>query len=90
MAHKVANGWIAPKPDSCELTAIDEKTGKRVRSTGLFLHTDFVSTVYFNFAGLPEGSTAEDFRLPAHAEFLREVAEAIQLAATDIDKFRGK
>lgn len=89
MAHKAANGWIAPCPDDCDLKVKDETSGRKVKSTGLFVHKDY-EIVYFNFAGLPEGKTAKDFRLPAHADFLREVAAAIEMAADDIDRIQGR
>lgn len=89
MAHRAGNGWIAPLPDGETVEVSDWQTDEAVQSTGIFVHRDR-RTVFLNFAGLPDGKQADDFRIPGSAFLLRELAKALELVAADIDQERER
>jgi len=92
LAHKAANGFIAPRPSGSEFTVVEERRGgKEVKHkpSGIFIHGDHRVGVYMNYAGL-ENSAWSTFQLPTDPAFLRQVAEAINLMAEQIEKAQGR
>lgn len=92
MAHKAANGFIAPKPKGVEFCVTETlRNGKDVEHepTGIFVHGDHRVGVSMNYAGL-DNSAWSTFALPTDPAFLREVSEAIRLMAEHIEKARER
>ncbi len=82
MAHKAANGFIAPAPPDSNFTVTDDG-GKKHKPSGIFVHGDHRVGVSMNYAGI--NSAWSTFSLPTDPRFLREVAKSIELMAEHID-----
>lgn len=92
MAHKAANGFIAPKPTGAEFCVTETRhNGKHVEHepTGIFAHGDHRVGVFMNYAGL-DNSAWSTFILPTEPAFLREISDAILLMAEHIEKASGR
>jgi hypothetical protein len=88
MAHRAANGWIAPMPEELEFSVQAygrrrELRGREHRPTGIFVHEG--NRVYMDYAGVTSYWT---FELPSDPDFLRDVADALRKLARDIDRRR--
>lgn len=85
MAHSAANGFIAPFPDDCDFTVKEHKRPiqkKTYKPTGVFVHGKTSPRVYLNYAGV---ESSWSFELPSDPYLLREVAQALELMASDIE-----
>lgn len=91
MAHRAANGWIAPLPEGLDYTV--EETPRRIkkkrthRPTGVFVQGGAHVGVFINCAGL-EDNLFDAFEIPPDAEFVRDVASALRKIAREIEKQR--
>jgi hypothetical protein len=81
MPKPVHNGYFIPIPKGIEF---DIAAGT---PQGIYLHHN-VRTAFIDYAGLG-GKQPRSFKMPGNTNFLRELAEAIELLANDIDRLRG-
>ena len=81
MANRTRQGWIAPKPSGCSYIVNGEKP------TGVFVQYIPRGVTSLEYAG--SGTAAGDgFELPNDPDFLRDIASAINLLASEIEANR--
>lgn len=91
MAHKTPRGgWIAPYSEQDKHPVIERKDGKDKKHypTGIYVHGRYSVGVWMSYAGID--SSIESFLLPSDTNILRDIAEAIENIADDIDMERGE
>lgn len=87
MAHKAADGFIAPRPTKSEFTVIeylDNGREKRRRPSGIFVHGNRGNGIFLNYAGL-KSSSLSAFKLPSDPQYLRDIATALEMMADELE-----
>ncbi len=89
MAEKLSRGIICKKPKGYDykIEHVVKKKELKLEPTGVFVSGHPSTSYRLEYAGLTGDIQPDGFQLPHDADFLRDIAAALSMAAAEIDEY---
>ena len=89
MAERIAKGIICPTPEDCAYSVTTYgRVDKTYNPSGVFLSGNKQGyRMTLEYAGI--NGELDGFHLPSDPEFLRDIANAIEMIADEIEEYRN-